>query len=103
MKYKQGKQNALADALSRSPDYALAHVTTLSSSVTGLIRSAYVKDEQCVALLRDLGSEEFQDSDIELSARLLRGYIDIPSIKACCAISQMLRILLVSLSLMMRS
>ena len=70
MKYKPGKQNALADALSRRPDYDLAHVTTLSSSVTDLIRAAYAKYEQCVALLRDLGSEEFKDSDIELSARL---------------------------------
>ena len=70
VKYKPGKQNALADALSRRPDYELAHVTTLSSSVTDLIRAAYAKDEQCVALLRALGSEEFKDSDIELSARL---------------------------------
>ena len=70
VKYKPGKQNALADALSRRPDYEIAHVTTLSSSVTDLIRSAYVKDEHCVALLRALGSEEFEDSDIKLSARL---------------------------------
>ena len=70
VKYKPGKQNALADALSRRPDNELAHVTTLSSSVTDLIRGAYAKDEQCVALLRALGSEEFKDSDIELSARL---------------------------------
>ena len=39
VKYKPGKQNALADALSRRPDYELAHVTTLSSSVTDLIRA----------------------------------------------------------------
>ena len=70
VKYKPGKQNALADALSCRPDYELAHVTTLSSSVTDLIRADYAKDEQCVALLRALGSEEFKDSDIELSARL---------------------------------
>ena len=61
VKYKPGKQNALADYLSRRPDYELAHVTTLSSSVTDLIRAAYAKDEQCVALLRALGSEEFKD------------------------------------------
>ena len=36
--YYTGKQNALADALSRRPDYELAHVTTISSSVTDLIR-----------------------------------------------------------------
>ena len=70
VKYKPGKQNALADALSRRPDYELAHVTTLSSSVTDFIRVAYTKDEQCVALLRAFGSNEFADSDIQLSARL---------------------------------
>uniref|UniRef100_A0AAV1T8D4 Reverse transcriptase domain-containing protein n=1 Tax=Peronospora matthiolae TaxID=2874970 RepID=A0AAV1T8D4_9STRA len=70
VKYKPGKQNVLADALSRRPDYELAHVTTLSSSVPDLIRAAYAKDDQCVALLRALGSNEFKDSDIELSARL---------------------------------
>ena len=60
----------MTDAFSRRHDYELAHVATLSSSVTDLIRSAYAKDEDCVALLRALGSEEFNDSDIKLSARL---------------------------------
>ena len=69
VKYKPGKQNALADALSRQPDYELDHVTTLSSSVTDLIRADYAKDKQYVALLRALGSEEFKDSDITLSVR----------------------------------
>ena len=70
VKHKPGKQNSLADALSRRSDYDLAHVTTLSSAVTDLIRAAYAKDEQCVAVVRALGSEAFKDSDIELSARL---------------------------------
>ena len=56
--------------LTRYPVYELAHVTTLSSSFTDLIRAAYAKDEQCVSLLQALGSEEFKDLDIELSARL---------------------------------
>ena len=60
----------MADALSYRPDYELAHVTTLSSSVTDLIRGSYAKDEKCVDLLRALGSEVFKDSDIDLSARL---------------------------------
>ena len=70
VKYKPGKQNALADALSRMPDCELAHVTTLSPSVTDLIRSSYAKDEHCVAPIRALGREEFKDSDIDLSARI---------------------------------
>jgi len=59
VKYKPGKQNALVDALSRRPDYELAHVTTLSSSILDLIRAAYARDDHCVAMLHDLGSAEF--------------------------------------------
>ena len=80
VKYKPGRQNTLADALSRRPDYELAHVTILSSSITDLIRASYAKDGQCVALLHALGSDEFKDSDIKLSAssraRLHRYTID---------------------------
>ena len=60
VKYKPGKQNTLADALSRWLEYELAHVTILSSSITDLIRASYAKDEQCVALLRALGRDEFK-------------------------------------------
>ncbi|OWZ19576.1 Pol Polyprotein [Phytophthora megakarya] len=94
VKYKPGKQNALADTLSRRPDYELAHVTSVTSSITELIRAAYAHDDlcyvrsgvtsfiteliraayahddACVALLRALGSVEFKDSDVQLSARL---------------------------------
>lgn len=55
VKYKPGKQNALADALSRRPDYVLDHVTTLSSSPSDLNRAAYARDDSCVALLRARG------------------------------------------------
>lgn len=54
VKSKPGKQNALADALSRRPDNELAHVTPLSSLITDLIPAAYAKDDHCVALLRAL-------------------------------------------------
>ena len=64
LKFNPGQQNALADALSRRTNYELAHVTALSSSTTDLIRTEYSKDEHCVALLRALGSFEFNDSYI---------------------------------------
>ncbi|GMG17797.1 unnamed protein product [Phytophthora fragariaefolia] len=70
VKYKPGKQNALADALSRRPDYELAHVTTVMSSIPDLIGASYACDDMCVALLKALGSKAFEDSDSELSARL---------------------------------
>ncbi|GMF46094.1 unnamed protein product [Phytophthora fragariaefolia] len=73
VKYKPGKQNALADALSRRPDYELAHVTTVTSSIPDLIRASYASDDMCVALLNAIGSKEFEDSDKDLSARLRDG------------------------------
>ena len=79
-KYKPVKQNLLASALSRRPYYELAHVTNLSSFISDLIRTAYARDDHCVALLRDLGSDDFKGSDIDLSAhlraRLHRYFID---------------------------
>ena len=69
VKFEPGKQNTLVDELSRRPDYELAPVAILSSSITDLIRASYAKDEQCVALLRALGSDEFKYSGIKLSTR----------------------------------
>ena len=70
VKYNPGKQNALDNALSCKSSYELAYVMTLSSPVTDLILSTYAKDDHCVALLHFLVSDEFHDSDIQLSARL---------------------------------
>ncbi|KAG2769368.1 hypothetical protein PC116_g1552 [Phytophthora cactorum] len=70
VKYKPGWLDVVADALSRRPDYELAHVTTVASSVPDLIRATYAHDDMCVALLRAVGSEEFKNSDKQLSRRL---------------------------------
>ena len=70
VKYKPGKQNVLADALSRRPDYELAHVTTLSSPIEEFMSVACPRDSQCVAFFQALGSEDYKDSDSQLSARL---------------------------------
>ncbi|KAG2957890.1 hypothetical protein PC119_g27189 [Phytophthora cactorum] len=51
VKYKLGRLNVVADALARRPDYELAHVTTVTSSVFDLIRAAYAHDDMCAALL----------------------------------------------------
>ncbi|CAH0519501.1 unnamed protein product [Peronospora belbahrii] len=67
VKYKPGKQNVLADALSRRPDYELACLTVVSSSLTDRIRVAYARDEACVAIMQALGSAEFENSKVKLS------------------------------------
>ncbi|KAG2874219.1 hypothetical protein PC114_g25395 [Phytophthora cactorum] len=71
VKYKPGRLNIVADALSRRSDYELAHVITVTSSVLDLIRAAYAHDGMCVTMLRALGSEDFKNSDKALP-KLLR-------------------------------
>ena len=89
VKYKLGRQNALADALPRRPDYELAHVTTFSSPVTDLISAAYTKDDQFVALLHALTMVSLKTRTLSCRHVRVRAYIDILSIKGCCTIVQM--------------
>ncbi|KAG3165258.1 hypothetical protein PC128_g19957 [Phytophthora cactorum] len=70
VKYKLGRLHVVADALSCRPDYELAHVTPVTSSVFDFIRAVYAHDDMCVTLLRALGSEEFKNADKALSRRL---------------------------------
>ncbi|KAI9906474.1 hypothetical protein PsorP6_002840 [Peronosclerospora sorghi] len=69
VKYKPGKQNVLANALSRRPDYELAHATFVTTSVVDLIRQAYEKDPQCTALISALGEKGLGSSEPTLSSR----------------------------------
>ncbi|GMG15529.1 unnamed protein product [Phytophthora fragariaefolia] len=54
VEYKPGKQNVLADALSRRPDYELAHLAYLESPLYELIREAYVGDGDLAGLVEAL-------------------------------------------------
>ena len=93
MKYKPGKQNALADALSRRPDYEFSYITTVTSPTPELIRSVYAKDDQCVALLQAFKSAE-SDSQLSASlrAQLHRFTIDTNLLLYCTDAADTLRI-----------
>ncbi|GMF56288.1 unnamed protein product [Phytophthora fragariaefolia] len=54
VEYKPGKQNVLADALSRRPDYELAHLAYLESPLYELIREAYAGDGDLAGLVEAL-------------------------------------------------
>ncbi|KAG2793625.1 hypothetical protein PC118_g14311 [Phytophthora cactorum] len=52
--YKPVKLNVLADALSRRPDYELAHITRITTDLYDRIRMAYRNDESLASLVRFL-------------------------------------------------
>ncbi|GMF28386.1 unnamed protein product [Phytophthora fragariaefolia] len=54
VEYKPGKQNVLADALCRRPDYELAHLAYLESPLYELIREAYAGDDDLAGLVAAL-------------------------------------------------
>ncbi|KAE9101286.1 hypothetical protein PF005_g14743 [Phytophthora fragariae] len=66
VEYKPGKQNVLADALSRLPDYELAHPAYLESPLYELIREAYVDDNDLAGLVEALSAP---NKAVELTAR----------------------------------
>ncbi|KAE8997313.1 hypothetical protein PR003_g14932 [Phytophthora rubi] len=66
VEYKPGKQNVLADALSRRPDYELAHLAYLESPLYELIREAYVDDVDLAGLVETLSAP---GKAVELTAR----------------------------------
>ncbi|KAE8985399.1 hypothetical protein PR002_g22650 [Phytophthora rubi] len=66
VEYKPGKQNVLADALSRRPDYELAHLAYLESPLYELIREAYADDDDLAGLVEALSAP---NKAVELTAR----------------------------------
>ncbi|POM63967.1 Putative retroelement [Phytophthora palmivora] len=54
VEYKPGKLNVLADALSRRPDYGLAHVSRVTTDLYDRIRLAYQEDENYTPLVQFL-------------------------------------------------
>ncbi|KAE9334981.1 hypothetical protein PF008_g13704 [Phytophthora fragariae] len=66
VEYKLGKQNVLADALSRRPDYELAHLAYLESPRYELIREAYADDDDLAGLAEALSAP---NKAVELTAR----------------------------------
>ncbi|KAE8977858.1 hypothetical protein PR001_g25013, partial [Phytophthora rubi] len=66
VEYKPGKQNVLADALSRRPDYELAHLAYLESPLYELIREAYAEDDDLAGLVEALSAP---NKAVELTAR----------------------------------
>ncbi|KAE9022197.1 hypothetical protein PR003_g9909 [Phytophthora rubi] len=66
VKYKPGKQNVLSDALSRRPDYELAHLAYLESPLYELIREAYADDDDLAGLVEALSAP---NQAVELTAR----------------------------------
>ncbi|KAE8987378.1 hypothetical protein PF004_g24910 [Phytophthora fragariae] len=66
VEYKPGKQNVLADALSRRTDYELAHLAYLESLLYELVREAYVDDDDLAGLVEALSAP---NKAVELTAR----------------------------------
>ncbi|KAG3146244.1 hypothetical protein PC128_g24046 [Phytophthora cactorum] len=54
VEYKPGKLNVLANALSRRPDYELAHITRVTTDLYDWIRMAYRNDESLASLVQFL-------------------------------------------------
>ncbi|GMF37784.1 unnamed protein product [Phytophthora fragariaefolia] len=57
--YKPGKLNVIADALSRRPDYELAHTSRITTDLYDRIRLAYRDDESFASLARFFAAGEY--------------------------------------------
>ncbi|KAE9337432.1 hypothetical protein PR003_g12009 [Phytophthora rubi] len=66
VEYKPRKQNVVADAFSRRPDYELAHLVYLESPLYELIREAYADDDDLAGLVEALSASK---KAVELTTR----------------------------------
>ncbi|GMF33034.1 unnamed protein product [Phytophthora fragariaefolia] len=64
VEYKPGKLNVLADALSRRPDYELAHISRITTDLYERIRLAYRDDESFASLARFFAAGQDAKFDI---------------------------------------
>nr|CAI72325.1 putative polyprotein [Phytophthora infestans] len=72
VEYKLGKLNVLADALSRRPDYELAHITRVTTDQFDRIRMAYRNDEAVAPIVNFLTAGTGAKSDWLSSRQLSR-------------------------------
>ncbi|POM76467.1 LOW QUALITY PROTEIN: Gag protein [Phytophthora palmivora] len=79
VEYKPGKLNVLADALSRRPDYELAHISRITTDLYDWIRLAYQEDENYIPLVQFLS--DGKDAKVDMLSPRQRAHLSCPAAK----------------------